>query len=114
MTPDGLRDLLMMGLADLTRADELIAGVVRRREYGDRRVLGPACEAIASDPTLTALAVARKSIAIAAAEMSQVLDMQVGYLRTTEELTAEYTNLHAGLPIAPPLSSELDGTDEPV
>ena len=110
MTPDGLRDLLMMGLADLTRADELIAGVVRRREYGDRRVLGSQCGILAADPTLTALAVARKSIAIACAEMAQVLDMQIGYLRTTEELTAEYTNRHAGVPF----SGELDGTAEPV
>ena len=94
MTPEHLRDLLRVGLLDLTRADELITGVVRRREHGDVEVLG-STETLCDDPTLAALALARRSIAVAMAEMTATMDMQVPYLRSVEDVAAEYVSMHA-------------------
>lgn len=94
MNPETLRTLLRLGLADLVRAEELVAGVVRRREYGDNIVLGDTGQ-LSDDPTLTALNLARRAIDRAAHELIRTLDMQVPYLRTVEDLTEEYVVIHS-------------------
>jgi len=107
MSPETVRELILMGLADTHRADELLHGVMRRRTRADLLCVD-APELLADDPFFTAIRLAQKAIGVVLIEQRKVLDSQVGYLRDTPAITDEYRRNQADCGCPPVRDDDLD------
>jgi hypothetical protein len=89
MAPETVRELLIVSLTDLARADELIVGVDRRRRAAIAEVTNSP-HLYNDDAFSVATRLARQSIEAIVHEQKKILRSQTAYLRTTHDVTEQY------------------------